>query len=184
MAAQQLLIQQASPAPNGATSLLKTVAVSTSRYGTGELQDSYQTPRGLHHIAACIGAKQPSGRRFMGRVASGEIVPDSTVSETELAAPQDYILTRILRLSGREPQFNAGTVNAGTVNAGTDCDSFARYIYLHATPYTLDLGTPMSHGCIRLSNTDMLAVFSLCQQAMNQNNEVSVYIFDADNRQI
>ncbi|MFP3373878.1 L,D-transpeptidase, partial [Pseudomonas sp. SIMBA_068] len=34
-----------------------------------------------------------------------------------------------------------------------------RYIYLHGTPLSEPLGVPLSHGCIRLHNTDLVALF-------------------------
>jgi len=81
------------------------------------------------------------GRRWTGEVWSAQLhqqFPD-----------RDWILTRILWLSGLEP----GRNRLGEV------DSFRRYIYLHGTPDTEPMGTPLSHGCVRLRNTDMLALF-------------------------
>ncbi|MCY1183348.1 L,D-transpeptidase catalytic domain [compost metagenome] len=62
---------------------------------------------------------------------------------------RDWILTRILWLSGCEP----GRNRLGQV------DSFRRYIYLHGTPDTEPMGVPLSHGCIRLRNADVLELF-------------------------
>ena len=81
------------------------------------------------------------GRRWTGELWSPEL--------HEQFPGRDWILTRILWLSGLEP----GRNRLGEV------DTFRRYIYLHGTPDTQPMGTPLSHGCIRLRNADMLALF-------------------------
>ncbi|RMF96358.1 MAG: L,D-transpeptidase [Gammaproteobacteria bacterium] len=120
--------------------------VSTSRYGPGERLGSQATPRGLHRIRACIGAGLPAGAVFVGRRFSGEIY------SPELAWRQpgrDWILSRILWLSGMEP----GRNRFGMV------DSMRRYIYIHGTPDDQPMGVPWSHGCIRMRNRDVIALF-------------------------
>ena len=62
---------------------------------------------------------------------------------------RDWILTRILQLEGVEPGRNQG----GQV------DSLARYIYIHGTPDTTNLGVPGSRGCIRMRNQDIIELF-------------------------
>jgi len=124
--------------------------ISTASKGISCQKNSYGTPIGLHTIKECIGDKMPIGTRFVGRVATAEQV------KIEMTAPQvapqgDYILTRILRLSGLEP----------SVNLGGDVDSFARYIYFHGTNEEYLIGTPASHGCIRMRNADIVELFSL-----------------------
>ena len=64
---------------------------------------------------------------------------------------KDWILTRILWLSGCEPGFN----RLGNV------DSMRRYIYLHGTPDEVEMGIPGSHGCIRVRNHDLLELFDM-----------------------
>ena len=120
--------------------------VSTALNGPGERQGSGCTPRGRHQVRAKIGAGLPEGAVLVGRRWTGE------VWSAELAAqfPQrDWILTRILWLSGCEP----GRNRLGGV------DTFRRYIYLHGTPDSEPMGEPRSHGCIRLRNADLLALF-------------------------
>lgn len=118
--------------------------VSTGLAGFGNRQDSGQTPTGLHRIAACIGDGAPCGAVFKSRVATGEVVADC-------AQPAgDFITTRILWLEGLE---------AG-VNRGEGCDSHDRYIYIHGTPYTHLLGQPVSAGCVRMDNRDIIALFA------------------------
>ncbi len=107
---------------------------------------SFKTPRGRHRIRAKIGAGQPVNTVFVGRRPTGEIFTP------ELAArhpDRDWILTRILWLSGCEPGFN----RLGEV------DSMRRYIYIHGAPDTVPMGVPASHGCIRMRNVDVMDLF-------------------------
>lgn len=121
--------------------------VSTARNGPGEVEHSECTPRGRHAIAEKIGAGAPVNTVFVGRRATGEIY------SADFAASQppgrDWILTRILWLTGLEPG----------VNQGEGIDSHARYIYLHGTPDSTPLGVPGSRGCVRLRNRDLVDLF-------------------------
>lgn len=120
--------------------------VSTALKGAGNRQGSWQTPLGRHRIRAKIGAGQPMGAVFRGRRPTGEIHDDQLAR----AHPErDWILTRILWLCGEEPG----------VNRGGDVDSQRRYIYIHGTPDSEPMGEPRSHGCIRMRNQDVLALF-------------------------
>lgn len=121
-------------------------AVSTALNGAGEDNGSGCTPRGLHQVRARIGAGLPLAAVLRGRRWTGEVW---TPELHEQFPGRDWILTRILWLSGLEP----GRNRLGSV------DTFRRYIYLHGTPDTEPMGTALSHGCIRLRNTDMLALF-------------------------
>ena len=121
--------------------------VSTALRGPGERQGSHCTPRGRHLIRAKIGAGQPENAVFVGRRPTGEIYSP----ELDAAHPErDWILTRILWLSGCEPGFN----RLGEV------DSMRRYIYIHGTPDRMPMGVPASHGCIRMRNADILDLFA------------------------
>lgn len=122
------------------------VPVSTALNGAGELNGSGCTPRGLHQVRARIGAGLPLAAVLRGRRWTGEIWSPALHQQFP---GRDWILTRILWLSGLEP----GRNRLGRV------DTFRRYIYLHGTPDTEPMGTALSHGCIRLRNTDMLALF-------------------------
>lgn len=122
--------------------------VSTALRGAGERQGSYCTPRGRHIIRAKIGSGQPENAVFVGRRPTGEIY----TPELGAAHPgRDWILTRILWLSGCEPGFN----RLGEV------DTMRRYIYIHGAPSQARMGTPGSHGCIRMRNADLLELFAL-----------------------
>lgn len=120
--------------------------VSTAARGPGERNGSNGTPRGRHRIRARIGAGAPSGAVFVGRRPTGE------VWNPELHARhpgRDWILSRILWLTGREPG----------VNRGADVDTLRRYIYLHGTPDSEPMGVARSHGCIRMRNADVIDLF-------------------------
>lgn len=122
--------------------------VSTAAKGAGELRGSNQTPRGKHIIRAKIGADAPLNTVFAGRRPTGEIY------DLELGAQnpdRDWILSRILWLSGTEPG----------VNRLGDRDSMRRYIYIHGTPDELFEQTPQSHGCVRMRNEDVAELFDL-----------------------
>ncbi len=128
--------------------LLKRYAVSTAANGAGEESGSYCTPRGRHIIRAKIGAGQPVNTVFVKRRPTGEIY----TPELGAAFPgRDWILTRILWLSGCEPEFN---------RLGNR-DTMRRYIYLHGTPDSTVMGKPGSKGCVRLRNADLLELFDL-----------------------
>ena len=127
---------------------LRHYAVSTAAKGVGEDSGSYCTPRGRHIIRAKIGAGQPENSVFVGRRPTGEIYTP------ELGAQfpgRDWILTRILWLSGCEPGFNRLGKN----------DTMRRYIYIHGTPDLVKLGMPGSHGCVRMRNADVIELFDL-----------------------
>jgi len=121
-------------------------AVSTAKNGPGERMSSYCTPCGAHVIAEKIGADAAPGTVFVGRVPSGEIFAPAL---REQHPGRDWILTRILWLSGTEPGRNQGG----------DVDSHDRYIYIHGSPDDVPMGKPGSAGCIRMTNDDVTWLF-------------------------
>ncbi len=128
--------------------VLRRYSVSTAANGAGEVCGSYCTPRGKHVIRAKIGAEQPENTVFVRRRPTGEIyTPELGTQFPE----RDWILTRILWLSGCEPGFNRMGEN----------DTMRRYIYIHGTPDSVQLGAPGSHGCIRMRNADLIELFDL-----------------------
>ena len=116
--------------------------ISTAAAGVGGADGSYRTPPGLHRVHAKIGAGSPSGTVFAERQATGRVWRGETSSE-------DLILTRVITLEGLEP----------AVNQGHGCDSLERSIYIHGTNQEDQLGTPASHGCIRMANRDVIDLF-------------------------
>jgi lipoprotein-anchoring transpeptidase ErfK/SrfK len=111
--------------------------VSTSRFGIGFEEGSFRTPTGRFMIAEKIGEGAPAGMIFRSRIATGKFAKQG--------GEEDLVLTRILWLEGLDPQ------NANTRQ---------RYIYIHGTNQEHLIGTPASHGCIRLRNNDMIDLFS------------------------
>lgn len=124
----------------------KRYVVSTSRFGGGELNGSYRTPRGRHVIRAKIGGGRPTNTVFVERRPTGEIYSP----ELSRRFPgRDWILTRVLWLSGCEPGVN----RLGNV------DTMRRFIYIHGSPDTSEMGHPGSVGCIRMRNADIIDLF-------------------------
>ena len=120
--------------------------ISSAANGAGEIINSECTPRGRHIIRAKIGHGARVNSVFVGRRPTGETFND----ELRASAPhRDWILTRILWLSGCQPGFN----RLGKV------DSMRRYIYLHGAPDDVEMGRTGSHGCIRMTNRDVVELF-------------------------
>jgi len=123
-----------------------TYAVSTSKFGAGEKNGSFCTPRGRHIVRARIGAGEPPNAVFVRRRATGEV----WTPELHARYPgRDWILTRILWLSGCEPG----------KNRLHEVDTMRRYIYIHGTHEFAELGRPGSIGCIRMRGADIIELF-------------------------
>ncbi len=120
--------------------LVRRYAISTSQYGLGFEPGSFKTPTGKFRIGEKIGAGAPPGAIFVSRIATGEICAQG--------GEEDRVLTRILWLEGLEPE------NANTRE---------RYIYIHGTNAESRLGLPASHGCVRMSNDDVIDLFDLVE---------------------
>lgn len=122
--------------------------VSTALNGPGEQSGSGCTPRGRHRVRARIGAGAANGTVFRGRRPTGECW---TPEFAALHPGRDWILSRILWLSGEEP----GRNRLGAV------DTMRRYIYIHGTGDDQPMGVPLSHGCIRMRNREIIELFEL-----------------------
>ncbi len=131
------------------TQVVWVTTCATGAAGTGQRINSLQTPLGWHEVGRKIGGDAPWGQVFRGRVPTGEIW------QPGMDTTEDLVLTRILWLDGLEPGFNQGTNAEGVV-----VDSRRRYIYIHGTNGEADLGTPSSHGCVRLSNDDVIEAYA------------------------
>jgi lipoprotein-anchoring transpeptidase ErfK/SrfK len=126
--------------------VVRCYPVSTSKHGAGEKSGSLMTPRGRHRIRAKIGGGSAPGAVFVGRRPTGEIWSPALAR----AHPErDWILTRILWLSGLEKGFN---------RLG-DVDTMRRYIYIHGMPDDEPVGRPASIGCIRMRNGDIVDLY-------------------------
>lgn len=127
---------------------IRRYSISSALNGAGEQNGSGCTPRGHHVIRARIGRGEPACAVFRGRRPTGEVwTPELGAAHPE----RDWILSRILWLSGTEP---------GRNRLGAQ-DSMRRYIYIHGTPETEPMGVARSHGCIRMRNADILELFEL-----------------------
>jgi L,D-transpeptidase YbiS len=116
--------------------LMREYLCSTARNGPGTEPGSNCTPPGRFCIAQKIGDGADSGTIFKSREPVG--LWDGTPAE------EDYVLTRILWLDGQED------CNANTRD---------RYIYIHGTNQEELIGVPVSHGCVRLTNADVVDLF-------------------------
>jgi L,D-transpeptidase YbiS len=135
---------------------LRRYSISSAKNGAGELEDSNCTPRGRHIVRAKIGAGQPANAVFVGRRPTGEI----WTPQLQASLPgRDWILTRILWLSGCERGFN----RLGRV------DTMRRYIYIHGSPDAVEMGKPGSIGCIRMRNADIVELFDLVPHGTQVN---------------
>ncbi len=126
--------------------VLRRYSVSTATNGPGEVSGSFCTPRGRHLIRAKIGAGEAVNTVFAARRPTGEIYGKELA---ERFPQRDWILTRILWLSGCEP----GRNRLGRV------DTMRRYVYIHGSPDTTPMGRPGSIGCIRMHNADIVELF-------------------------
>ncbi len=122
--------------------VLRQFPVSTSRFGLGTEPGSLRTPLGRFRIGEKIGHGHPAGTVFNSRQPDPATGPDDALASDA----EDLILSRILWLEGAEPH------NANTRE---------RFIYIHGTNHEARIGQPASHGCVRLRNADVIALFDL-----------------------
>lgn len=137
---QELILHQNNDAPI-------LYLISTASKGTGQQEGSWQTPLGRHIIRAKVGTHKPIGSVFISRRFTGEIYSDEL--RTHYPGRTDWILSRIMWLSGLEPGFN----RLGYV------DTMRRYIYIHGSPDTATMGKPGSRGCIRMNSADIIDLY-------------------------
>ncbi|MBD9392899.1 L,D-transpeptidase [Acidovorax sp. ACV01] len=124
----------------------RSYPVSTALNGVGERSGSGCTPRGAHRVRAKVGAGCAPGTVFVGRRATGEIYSPALAAQHP---GRDWILSRILWLTGCTPG----------VNRGGAVDTLRRFIYLHGCPDGSPMGMPASHGCVRMTNADVIDLF-------------------------
>ncbi len=124
--------------------------ISSAAKGAGQRNGSGQTPLGRHRVRLKVGAGAPVDTVFRGRRPTGEIYSPALAASNP---GRDWILTRLLWLTGCVSGFNRG----GAV------DTLRRYIYIHGTPDAEPMGVPLSHGCIRMRNRDIIELFDQVQ---------------------
>jgi len=140
--------------------LINTYVISSAANGIGNAEDSGKTPLGAHFIREKFGDNAPIGSQFKARKLTG-LIP-TILTQPDQLSEEDNITSRILWLSGLEPDYNQGT----------GVDSYQRYIYIHGTDEEGRLGTPVSHGCIRMLNQDIIDLFPTV------NTSTLVYIYE------
>ncbi len=131
--------------------LVQSFPVSTSKYGEGQIENSFKTPLGLHEIKEKIGDKAPINTIFTARENTNkreEILINSNDTE------DDFVTSRILWLDGLE----------NGINRGVGVDSYSRYIYIHGTHEEGLIGQKASHGCIRMFNNDVIELFDMVSE--------------------
>ena len=128
--------------------IIQRFTISTAKAGLGNKKNSYQTPLGVHEISDLIGEDAELGTLFKARISTHKCA--NILTQPHQRSNEDNITTRILWLSGLE---------AG-VNLGGEVDTHERYIYIHGTDEEGLLGKPVSHGCIRMGNLDIIDIFS------------------------
>ena len=126
--------------------IIKSYIISTSKYGVGSKEGSNKTPLGLHIIKEKHGKLTPANGIMKGRIFTGDI---ATIYKDKTKSKTDDITSRILWLEGIEIE----------KNKGNGIDSFKRYIYIHGTSEEGFLGTPASHGCIRMKNKEVIELY-------------------------
>ncbi len=136
--------------------VLKEYSVSTAKNGAGFEEGSFKTPTGLHRIAEKIGDGYPIGAVFKSGKFTGEI---AGIERKPVSTNKDFITTRILWLEGLEEGKNRGVNKDGVV-----VDTYKRYIYIHGTDEEGMIGRAVSHGCIRMKNSDIVELFNMVEE--------------------
>ena len=137
--------------------VISSYKISTSKYGTGNINDSFQTPLGVHHIAKKIGEGLKKNTILKGRKTIFDGITTDDLDSLEyqefkkkhFSKSEDVITSRIMWLKGNE----------SGINLGGDVDTYNRYIYIHGTIHENKIGNKDSHGCIRMNNDDVIELF-------------------------
>ena len=134
--------------------------ISTSKFGIGNKAGSNMTPLGFHMIKEKIGDHVQKNSIFKDSKFTKEIVKINS----KRAYDEDLITTRILKLEGMEKG----------INKGGDIDSYKRGIWIHGTPAESNIGTPASHGCIRMKSDDIVLLFNSVDIGTPVNIEMKI----------
>ena len=126
--------------------IVKKYIISSSEYGTGSVDGSNKTPLGLHKVKEKHGDNIPINGKMTGRVFYGDM---ATIYTDKTKSITDNVTSRIFWLEGLEQG----------KNKGEGIDSYKRYIYIHGTSEEGRLGTPASHGCIRMKNNEVIDLY-------------------------
>jgi lipoprotein-anchoring transpeptidase ErfK/SrfK len=130
--------------------LMKRYPISTSGYGIGDKPDSYKTPLGKHRVVCKVGAGEPIGTIFKTAINTQKKAP-IFIQQVPQEEQKDLITTRIIQLDGLEER---------------NKHSYKRGIWIHGTPYEGNIGTPSSHGCVRMRNQDICELYEYIKPEM------------------
>ena len=130
--------------------ILFDVMIATGKNGVGEQSGSECTPRGCHKVRAKIGSDCVENTIFIGRRPTGELWSEDVQKKHP---GRDWILTRIMWLSGLQVGFN---------RLGKQ-DTMRRYVYIHGCPDNNPMGIPSSHGCIKMRNSEVIKLFDMVE---------------------
>jgi len=133
--------------------IVSDYSISSSKYGVGNKINSQKTPIGIHWIKNKMGRRTPVNGILKGGSYTGEIAEieyDATPTNNNL------VTSRVLWLEGLE----------WDINHGGKVDSYNRKIYIHGTPEEGLIGTPASHGCIRMKNSDITELYDLVEKGL------------------
>ncbi len=129
--------------------IIENFQISTSKYGEGEMAKSNRTPLGMHFVAKKVGDDASLNTIFKSRTNTGK---QATPNDARFK-DNDLITTRIMWLEGGEERNSLGSSS-----------SLRRYIYIHGTPDEALLGQPASHGCVRMKNLDVFALYEFVEE--------------------
>ncbi len=128
--------------------ITESYIISSAKKGTGNLSGSYKTPLGVHSISEKFGDNAEIGSIFKVRENTRKLAKILTHPNDK--NNEDNITSRILWLTGMEEG----------INKGKNIDTHDRYIYIHGTDEEGRLGKAVSHGCIRMSNQDVINLYA------------------------
>ena len=130
--------------------------VSTAQAGVGAEARSGKTPPGWHRVKKRIGSNVQTGQLFISRRVIKGVVRNEKERHN---GSGDEVLSRIFWLEGLEPKLNRDPKG--------NYDSYLRHIYIHGTNQEALLGTPVSHGCIRMGNQNIVNLFDQVKPCRN-----------------
>ena len=130
--------------------------VSTAKAGVGSKAGSGKTPPGWHKVNSRYGAGAKTGQLFVSRKPVEGVVRSEKARQL---GNGDEVLSRIFWLEGLDSRLNRDPKG--------NYDSYLRFIYIHGTNQEALLGTPASHGCIRMGNRDVVELFDFVKLCTN-----------------
>lgn len=133
----------------------QSFTISTAEKGFGNKPHSQKTPTGLHQVRK---NKMPKGE--LGSIIKGSRATKTLVKDVKNAnnKNKDKLTTAAIFIEGPDTPSSRG-------------------IALHGTNSENDLGKPKSHGCIRLSNKDILKIHEITEKQV-EKGKMHIFITD------